>query len=285
LKDRSGSTLLSQLRSAYSGEALGFAYSNTQNRIQLPGHSYRLCFVVSVQPKRALPLLNDQEIAGGTPGRFMWMTASDLRISVNPPPEPKRRVIEHATWRDNVLGYDVKVCEEAIAEIRATHVAKQHGLVDPIDGHSLLTQEKVAVALAVLADRDEHLQITVEDWELARIIMQESTEERASVQAELKREQKRENVARGHAEAERAVVVDNRMTEHATQRVGRLLVRKLEEINDWVSHADLRRKLAGRDRGHFETALDALKLGGQVDERDTQTDRRDRQGTEYRRVR
>ena len=54
---------------------------------------------------------------------------------------------------------------------------------------TLLTQEKVAVGLAVLTNRaEEHLRITVEDWELARAIMQMSTQVRTSVQVELKRE-------------------------------------------------------------------------------------------------
>jgi hypothetical protein len=50
----------------------------------------------------------------------------------------------------------------------------------------------------------------------------------------------------------------------------------------WISHSQLRGALPGRDRGHFEDAITRLIESGLVEQRDTQTTRRDRQGTEYR---
>ncbi len=87
------------------------------------------------------------------------------------------------------------------------------------------------------------------------------------------------NRARGHAEAERAIVVDNRMAEVATQRVARWIMRKLDEASGWVSHVDLRRKLKYQDRDYFEDAIEALKLSGQIEERAVKSGQ---SGIEYR---
>ena len=87
------------------------------------------------------------------------------------------------------------------------------------------------------------------------------------------------NRARGHAEAERAIVVDNRMAEVATQRVARWIMRKLDEASGWVSHVDLRRKLKFQDRDYFEDAIEALKLSGQIEERAVKSGQ---SGIEYR---
>jgi len=48
LGQRTGSTLLSQLRSAYSGERLGFGYADAMKRLPIERHSYRLGLVVGV---------------------------------------------------------------------------------------------------------------------------------------------------------------------------------------------------------------------------------------------
>jgi hypothetical protein len=95
----------------------------------------------------------------------------------------------------------------------------------------------------------------------------------------------RNNQARAESEAHRAIVVDNRMIEHATQRVGRSIMRKLDEVHDWVKRTPLRHALPSRDRGHFDDAIEALKTSGQVEERDLEAEHTGHTGTEYRRAR
>ena len=52
LGNRNGTTLLSQLRKAWSGEALTFGYVDRNKAIEVAGHSYRLTLVAGVQPGR-----------------------------------------------------------------------------------------------------------------------------------------------------------------------------------------------------------------------------------------
>ena len=53
LHRRQASTLLPELRKAWMGDALGFAYVDKEKRLTLARHSYRLCLVVGIQPERA----------------------------------------------------------------------------------------------------------------------------------------------------------------------------------------------------------------------------------------
>jgi hypothetical protein len=95
----------------------------------------------------------------------------------------------------------------------------------------------------------------------------------------------RNNHARAEAEASRAILVGDRVTEAATRRVGRAVMRKLDTAHDWVSRSELRSSLPSRDRGHFEDAIEALKAAGQVEERELEANHKGHTGTEYRRAR
>jgi len=79
----------------------------------------------------------------------------------------------------------------------------------------------------------------------------------------LRRRSVQDNRARAYAEAERAIVVTDRRTEHSTQLAGKAIMRKLETVGDWVTRSELRRSLASKDRGYFEDALEALIAAGQ----------------------
>jgi hypothetical protein len=206
LKNRSGSTLLGQLREAYSGGPLGFAYSDNHNRVRLAAHKYRLCFVVGVQPKRADVLLNEQEIDGGTPQRFLWFGATDDRITADDLACPAPLVIKktHGPWGQGE--FTIQVCDEARQEIIANHVKNQRDEADTIDGHALQTREKVAAALAILNDRPGPLEITGEDWHLAGLVMRHSDGVRESVLAELKKQREKENDARAYQEGRREAI-------------------------------------------------------------------------------
>ena len=65
LHRRQASTILPELRKAWTGSSLGFAYVDKEKRLTLPEHRYRLCLVVGIQPERAGGILQDTD--GGTP--------------------------------------------------------------------------------------------------------------------------------------------------------------------------------------------------------------------------
>ncbi len=96
LKSRQGATLLPTLRSAWSGERLGFSYADPDKALPIERHSYRLGLVLGVQPGRAAPLLDDAD--GGTPQRFLWMPTTDRDAPDELPAAPAQWPVKRPSW-------------------------------------------------------------------------------------------------------------------------------------------------------------------------------------------
>ena len=75
LGNRNGTTLVSQFRKGWSGEALTFGYADRTKAIEVAAHSYRMSLIVGIQPGRGRALLEDSD--GGTPQRFIWLPTHD----------------------------------------------------------------------------------------------------------------------------------------------------------------------------------------------------------------
>jgi hypothetical protein len=258
---QNGSTTLAELRRFSMGEKLGHLYVDPTRRVQIGAHTYRGAIVVSVQPTRAGVLLDAAE--GGTPQRFWWVPTIDH----NPPDiEPGRP--EPRAWRlppsDDLPPVDpftglrpIPVCDIARTAIRDAQRARNRGEGDPLDGHALLTRERIAAALGLL---NGHYGITDEDWALAGNLMDISDTTRAGVVAALEAKARTGNVARAHQEADREEVKEERQD----QRVARWLGDILRRAGDWVNGSDLRRRLTSRDRPAFESAIAKLVAAGQI---------------------
>ena len=267
LGSRQGSTLLPQLRMAWSGERLGFAYVDKTKTLPIDRHTYRLGLVLGVQPGRAAPLLEDAD--GGTPQRFLWMPTTDPDAPEAPPEEPAP-----LPWSlpaepriGNVLGLSViGVPAGARREVVANRRARLRGDGDGLDGHALLARLKVAAAFALL---DRRTDINDEDWALSATLMQVSDACRGAVRGHLASRAKTANAARGEAEADRAVVVAERVEAAQVKRVCRVILRALRrDDKEWVTARDIRLKVAGRDRGALDDALGQLLDVGQVETRE-----------------
>ncbi|MBF5081384.1 bifunctional DNA primase/polymerase [Quadrisphaera sp. INWT6] len=263
LGSRQGATLLPQLRSAWSGEALGFAYADPTKRLPIEGHTYRMAVVLGVQPGRAAGLLEDSD--GGTPQRFVWLPVTDPTIPAEPVAEPEPLSVALPRMLPSSR-YVMRVCDTAVQRIRAARLARARGEGDPLDGHALFCRLKVAAALALLEEREI---VTDEDWRLADVVMRVSHLTRAGVAAHLRSQSERANVARGKAEGARAAVAAEAVADHTAQRVGRVLVRHLRNHGE-QSRNDLRKRLPGRDRPHYDEALARLESAGLVSVTETE---------------
>jgi hypothetical protein len=280
-----GSTILATLRKVYSGSALGARYADKERRRPVRAHRYRAALVGGVQPARSGVLLNDAD--GGTPQRWLWLPTNDPggRGAATEPfraprgalwqqfeylqaygevgddaPVPQRRQVE------------LKVCETArtnIVEHRRRRLDAPLVGGEDIDGHVLLTRLKVAAVLALF---DGRVEVTDEDWHLAGIVMAVSHATRGVCEQALTEQRSRANRARAADEIERTELV----AEHTTQRVAATVLRVLRRRGDWMPRAELRRSLPGRDREHFESAVERLRGAGQIDEEESN------RGTKYR---
>ncbi|MFI6759438.1 hypothetical protein ACIBF5_09895 [Micromonospora sp. NPDC050417] len=282
LGSRTGATLMPELRKAWSGERLGFGYADPAKRLPVPSHKYRLCLVAGVQPGRAGGLLGESD--GGTPQRFIWLPATDPIAPDEAPVAPAPWKWKLPTWPLGESGTGrvvLPVCEEAQRVIIGVRLAQLRGQVTALDGHALLARLKVAAALALLDNRAE---VSAADWELSEVVATVSQRTRNEVVAELERVESVRNRRRGEAEADRAVIVDERTEEETVKRVARTLVRKLTGAGDWIAHSKLRRDLANRSRSYFDAAIDRLLDAGQIDVETVATDTmgRDVDGRRYR---
>lgn len=273
LVKRQASTVLAQVRHAAMGEKLGFFYVDTSKRMIVPAHTYRLCMLVNIQPERARGLLDDA--GGGTPQRFVWLPATDPQAPDVPPDEPAPLQWIVPAWNripairrggmDRVI---MPVCDKAADLVRETRLKRLRNQGDALDGHALLTRLKVAAALAIL---EGCTSVSEEDWNLSGLVMQMSDRTRGNVQKVLTDEQREQTRKQAEAKAVEAIVVEERVGEAAVRRVATSLKRTLAHAGDWVSHGDLRKTLASRDRAqHFEPAMAALVLAGEVDEEKTE---------------
>jgi hypothetical protein len=270
---RVGSNLKPTLRSAWSGEHLGFAYADPTKEVGLPAHSYRLCLMVGVQPKRAGELLNDSD--GGTPQRFVWLPTEDPSIPDDPPPVPEQWKVPNYPWVYGHGGRTVLQLPEVVSTtIRQEHIKRMRGQGDALDGHAILCRVKVAAALMLLDGRD--LVMTEEDWDLAGQIMAKSEQTRATVQAELNRAATANARNQGALEGTRTAVAEDVVHSAGIRRVKAGIRKRLDR--EWKSVSELRRSTARRDRLLFEEALDELVADGDADVAEVEGGRRARLG-------
>jgi Protein of unknown function (DUF3987) len=262
LRQRQASTLLPELRKAWTGDALGFAYVDKEKRLSVGRHQYRLCLVVGIQPERAGPILDDAD--AGTPQRFLWLPATDPEVPDMPPAEPE----PWTDWKLPDWGYAdahgrnvLTVCQTAREVIDTARVARLRGDGDALDGHALLCRLKVAAVLAIL---DVRADVNDEDWNLAGVIAAKSERTRHGVVSVLADKQRAANTARGKAEADRVEVIRETVSDKAIKRVGAQVARKLAARSYGMGHAELLRCFSSADRDYLDPAIERLVEAGQV---------------------
>ena len=252
---RTGATVMSVFRQAISGEAIGGANAQKHTRVIVPGHSYRAVFTIGVQPERAQPLLGD---TAGTAQRILWTPTTDPDAPAVRPDEPDRWTVQRTLVpadRRTVL----TLPNEAVEAMERTQLAKLHGDpdVNPLDGHALLTRAKVAAGLMVLDGRMHT--VTVEDWQLAGVLMRESDRARERIASILQDSARRSNRARAHAVADRDEVVSERKLTRTKEAIIRWLGRRGE-----LPTNEIRSKLKADLRDYLGAALAELAESGQV---------------------
>lgn len=188
------------VRSMLTGDQVSTTAVDTERRRRLPRNGYRLCVVAGVQPKLSGVLLDDSD--GGTPQRWLWLPADDP--GWNAPdtewPAPLSWTFPRPPAPDPDGFVRIDVPEEARAAVVDARRRRLRREGDPLDGHRLLTREKVAAALALL-----HGGFTVTSawWELSGLVMHRSDVTRAYCAEALAAKAEHEHRARGRLDAAR----------------------------------------------------------------------------------
>lgn len=263
---RQGATLLPELRRAWSGEALGFAYADPTKRLLVEAHRYRMTLILGIQPGRARPLLDDAD--GGTPQRFLWLPAADREAPDVAPPTPEPWHWEPPSFirltHRTLTGLSVMtVCDLAMKTIDDATLGRLRRDPDALDGHALLSHLKTAAALALLDGRAD---VSDEDWLLAGTVMRVSQGTRERVAETLKDARRTRNRAQAEGYAERSLIVDEKRSEVEAdheERVQKRIVQLLQS-GAWAARGELRRGVRQNHRHAFDDALAALLEVGTV---------------------
>ena len=258
LKDRSGQTTMSVIRSGFSGENLGYTYRGRAKEV-VPRHTYRMAMLVSVQPERAAALFDDA--GGGTPQRFQWFIGRDRRITADPAPwptrkgEPRRIPLISAGDLSRASGI-IPVPDELRDTIRQARAASMSGDDQALDGHALYCREKFAFALALM---DGRTNISDDDWKLSGIAASVSDWTRTDAQRKLADAADDAARARGRAmgiSRSASDLAGRRERGLADERILRWLIGRLEADPAKVwTQSDLYRSAASRDRHLIDSAI------------------------------
>ncbi|MEU3292992.1 hypothetical protein ABZ722_11590 [Streptomyces longwoodensis] len=266
MKERSGSTLGETLRSAAVGQTLGQTNASKDTSRYIPSGSYSLGLLVGFQPETVAPLF--EEVAEGTPQRFLWVQVVDPSIPDEQPPWPG----ELTAWRsaavtasgDEASGFVLVTFDEAIkAELRAADLAKVRGQtpaseLNPLDSHAPLMRVKLASLLAILGGRRH---VNAEDWRLAQMLWDASCATRDSVLAYAENLRRAEQEQRTRARIEEEVRVDRAKqladearADRAVERLATRLALLVREKGPQTRRA-VRDRTAGRDKKHLPDAF------------------------------
>lgn len=164
-QSRQGATLGADLRTMLTGGALGQANAERLRNRHVPAGAYRAVLFAGVQPTRSGALLRDTD--AGTPQRFLWVSATDPSIPATPPPHPGPLRWSLPTQLPRAIDYPDAIKEQ----VRQARLRQNRGDGEPVEGHRLLLQLKVATALAVL-----HSETAISDawWAVAGQLVADS---------------------------------------------------------------------------------------------------------------
>lgn len=192
---RDGSILYPQLCAGYSGQKLGQERADSTKSKTVAAGTYRLCAIISAQPEMTGPLFEQQQ---GIAERWLWMPAASRETTAANRKAHRHMRVEALAIpsaldinRATQINGQVLVPESVTDELDAEMDRRVAGLVAVDEAHSSQTRLRVMWALALL---DGRVQPNEDDWQLAGVVMDISTEVRDWCRGEADRaEQANEN--------------------------------------------------------------------------------------------
>lgn len=291
LAKRSGSPLMSQWRKTFTGERLGFQYSDPKHRIPVLDHKYRFCQILGIQPELAGWLLKGIQKSAGTPQRILWapviypaMPRPDELpqwpgckvLPKWPGPRPRQpkpvkfsfavpKVDEPADEKV-VQANELQIPPEIERQIREARNRSHRGEMDDLSGHSMLTMLKVAAGFMWLDGRTD--KITDEDCELAAIVMAISDRTRKHTLAALEEMTKHADAARGKSDARRerakAGLLQTERRADIERVITRIVPRLAAAEEKTMSGGEFRRVMRDVSRELLEEAMAVLADEGRI---------------------
>lgn len=236
VRQRAGQTLDSELRSAWSGERLGFDYRAAETRLLVEPGTYRLGLAAGIQPAIAGEVFKGADV--GDLQRWVWFSTTDAELSTEGrgPWEPMTDeewavpanvCTDPTLFEKHAPGRTMLPITKAIEdEVYAAHIARQSGAVHDNDAHRNQTRLRIAGLCALL---DGHMTVSDDDWRLAGEILDRSDANRAVVSEYLATSARAEHRARGRADEERADAANTARIERVAVRIWNVVAQHDDE--------------------------------------------------------
>lgn len=211
VQGRAGESMAPLLRTALTGGHLITTNASADRRRAVPKMCYRLVAVAGIQPDAADALF--RYTSEGTPQRWVWLPTDDPGAPDVEPEWPGE-----LGWDGGLFGdfgeTEVVLPDTVVEEVRANRRTRLRTKVENVDGHWMITKEKVAVLLAAL-----HGTLVVDDrfWALAGEVMAVSDRERDECLRLYRSAGEREAVARRRAETRADETVADEAVERAVK--------------------------------------------------------------------
>lgn len=260
LASRTGSTLTSVLRRAWSGEPLGENNASADNSTSVPRHSYRFATVIGIQPRRAGSLLAEGD--GGLPQRIMWARVGD-------PDAPDEDTPHPGTLTIRLPRFDGQPLTTAPAIIETYRRAERQRVRTPldapsIDGHTRYLRLKTAAALALMEGRTV---IGVDDWNIAEAIVDRSSATREEVRHILTADQRDALREKARERVTLSLDADDHREDQQLQRVRSRILASLDKKPEMTA-GEIRRSIRYELRDRAEQVVNAMIVAGEVVSRD-----------------
>jgi hypothetical protein len=265
LASRSGSTMGETIRRAAMGDALGQTNAEAARNRNIPEGMYSMGMLVGFQPESALPLL--QEATLGTPQRFIWSPVTDPSIPARfeDKPEHPGLLLHQPHLAEVKEDWDIEFPVEVQQELWEINNLRSRGEVevDIMNGHEQMTRIKLASLLALLNGR---WKVSLEDWELSRILWRASCSLRNSLMEQARRAAAREQEQRTaeYVEKKRRAAAAESGDQVTVKRVALFIVRKVTEAP--LTVGAIRKSMASRDREWLGRGLDYGSAEGWLSE-------------------
>jgi hypothetical protein len=248
MASRKGSTLHTNLRSAWSGGQVGQANATQETFRMLEAGTYRMAMQMGFQLEYAAQMLDDS--AGGTPQRFVFATAVDPMLPDEDVDWPGE--IHLPVPHRSAVGTTIPFAAPIRAEVRARSRAVTRGelVLDPLDTHADLLRMKVAALLALLEARPE---VTEDDWRLAGEVMRVSGLVRSWALEHARAVSAASEEAHATRLGKRTLLTEDMQHEKALKSGSGSIGRKVWREKAPVPRSDLNRAPAGKHREHCST--------------------------------
>jgi hypothetical protein len=260
LNERRGSTLGGTIRSAWGGGTLGQANAAAETTRHLDAGGYALGILVGYQVSTAAAMLKD---AGpGTPQRFLWFGAQDTQMTNRRFPWPGPLKLPEWVSRATVT-FHPDIVQALVDYDVAKH--RREVVVAELDSHEPLMWCKLAALFALI---DGRYTVNLDDWQLAKTVYLSSTQIRAALETEIRRQRDAEK-----AERREDLAADDQARKQASERVvrvGRWIARKAAEYAEANSGEGLhwpewrKKTKSGEDRKAADAARDHAEAQGWI---------------------